>query len=62
MSASTGKISDRELGNGPPPLSDEMYPDGLPGLSASDVLSAVVEEAVSRGVICIIENPRNSIY
>ena len=64
----------RELDNWPPPLRDEMYPDGLPGLSASDALrvstanavydflSAVVEEAVSRGVICIKENPRNSIY
>ena len=64
----------RELDNGPLPLRSDTEPDGISGLTGVNrervssanclynFLSDIIEYALSRRVICIIENPRNSRY
>ena len=64
----------RELEYGPPPLRSDAEPDGVTGLCGADLdrilvanclysfLSDIINYALSHQVICIIENPRNSLY
>ena len=64
----------REIDDGPPPLRSDAEPDGISGLSGVNrervrsanclynFLSDIIEYALSRRAICIIENPRNSLY
>ena len=59
---------------GPVPLRSSEFPEGLPGLQSKDrrrvsaanrlyeFLSEVIKEAIHRGLIIVVENPRSSIF